>query len=585
MQELIIAAINLLEHPSIDSDHVGRNILRECTTCDSKSNFQIIKAILRSLESNPGNFLASSKLDFLVDGLDKFVDQSFTGILAKAIEAKQKIKPLVSEEKVYAPSLGDAVEVLVEDGWVRAVVVRINAVTQECSVEYMQHNSDVDGEEVHALTSVPLQPSRIRKPLSLSSAEVGMAMDREGVTATASGTHYSLSEILTQFDQVSKLASLVYQSASVSGTSGAMVSDDESSIAWYCPSSHPCSLQLSDEPILCTVCKVQVYDDEEDEDMKELQYYWCCRQCDYMTCRNCVPCRKHSVSCTICLVGEPECVRSVMSQYASILGEISPGCTIDVIDRNDSSYFQLCDGIGYVRKKLDHGSYWKVMADRYSMRENDLIDEDGTGNKISYPINSDNCVKLTQLLLLYMEMDVLAVNLTAKYCDDQTSQEAEPLLECFNSLKHDFLLKVYDLFEHVKAGSSNKEDKGFIDEDDDLLYDMENLPSSQALKCTFAHYFQALRQAAGESHEKLAMLGLEWIFLVISNTLTQYAEALISSFNRPPSLDVELCYKIINKLFWSEHGHLLSTSLFRCLVIKAGLKAKQFASEYFSNER
>jgi hypothetical protein len=94
--------------------------------------------------------------------------------------------------------------------------------------------------------------------------------------------------------------------------------------------------------------------------------------------------------------------------------------------------------------------------------------------------------------------------------------------------------------------------------------------------------FQALRQTAGEAHEKLAIMGFEWITCVVVQAITEYADSLVTAHAIQMDFDLKQAYRIIDRLFWSEQGHSLTILFFRSMIAKAGMKVRTFVNQFTS---
>ncbi|RYH32038.1 SH3 domain-containing protein [archaeon] len=588
-------ALSLTERKEVQYALTGRDILKEGMKNSVLLNNQVTKTILRDLEHSKDFHAAGLKFDLLIDGLDVFMDHSVTGLVSKLAHSSSSGQKEESAENVknFIPNLGDNVEILLEDKWTAAVVVRINSQTQECTVEY---NELGDGSSVSTtvLKIILLKSGLIRKLVSI----VALSSTTREQTDNASSTElpnppaYSLTELIHQFDQVNKITSLLYEGHAYSK----LLPSAQQPPKVYCSHKHACQLVVSCNKTHCSKCRSSgeeddVIDDEGDDMC--VFYSWHCSVCNDSICSECNPPKRPACARTLCLMGEAsEKIRSAPTTSSLIVSELSPGSVIDVLDSPDSDYYQLADTMGYVRKQLDRSGCWKESKrDRYAIHEKDLVAEERTLHggriKVVYELNIEACRLLAQSTQLHLCMKELELKHHAN-TDSINVRSNSDLQERYLSLREEFLLKSQELLSFVTPlGESKKaadrEGRGYEDDEDDLELDPSKDMSSLELDIgrllLSANIFKRLLAAAGEGHEKLVIMYFEWLFHHLVEVVTSFAEALNASqeFYLPPPEYVKAAYTIINQIFWSESRTILIVPFFRCLIAKAGMKAKAYA--------
>eukprot|EP01031_Cornospumella_fuschlensis_P033700 gene33700-40768_t len=589
---IIKIALSLTERKEVQYALTGRDVLRESMKSNFLLNNQVMKAILGDLAHSKDFHASGLKFDLLIDGLDMLAENSVIGLvtkLARSLVSKQNHES--TETSVdYVPNLGDSVDVFLDDKWTDAVVVRINSQTQECTVEY---NEQAEGSSVvtSVIKVVMLKSGLIRKPVpkAVESSSTGDLVETSGSSELSNPQPYSLTELIHQFDQVNKITSLLYEShvANFKLASGAQYLSEV-----YCPSMHACNLSVSYKKPCCSKCRLA---NEENDEIKEeepmsVYYYWQCSICGFSLCNECNPSRRPACVRTLCLMGESaEKIRSEPSSSSLIVGELTPGSVIDVIDPPDGGFYQLADSMGFVRKQLDRSGCWKESKrDRYAIHEKDIVAEERILHagqlKVVYELNVDACRLLVELTQLQLSMEELMLKCyaTANTIDVGSLLPQDQYL----CLRGDFILKSRNLLSYVTplAESKKATELGCEDEEDDLELDPSKDLSSLELGTSklvlSTHIFKCLRATAGEGHEKLVIMYFEWLFHHLVEIVSSYAEDIYASeeLYQPPSEQVKAAYAIVNQLFWSESRVLLTVSFFRCLIAKAGMKAKAYSS-------
>eukprot|EP00981_Chlorochromonas_danica_P000629 scaffold143_cov173-Ochromonas_danica.AAC.5 len=505
-------------------------------------------------------------LDLLLLGLERFRNGSLAGFLVNALDDSGTYQAATNNRKPYQPNLGDIVEVLVDNEWRRALVVRVNAVKKECSVEYVFDNEENEGgneEMASDIIVVPLDESSIREAKTTSTDDV----TREKTEIGTSTTPPVFSELLNQFDQVVKIASIVYHTNEFHGSP----LDDNEKEKWSCPAGHECSIFLcANNAPTCNKCRRTSNVGQDDE--AGYIYYWRCDCCNYSICRSCVPQTPRPFMKTVCLTGAAEKIYATPSSRAAVLGEVNPGCTIDIIDYHDGSFYKLAEGEAFVRKNLDNGSRWKELpAERYKMDREESNREDERECGPYHFIQSDNYAELVKIISCYLDMDHLSQVLLAEGAVDQRQVRSDQI-----SLRRELVNTIAVLTEKIQVGTLDKKQKDYIDIEDEFMVletkDELHVPSTVS---NLINIFRSLRLVAVDPHEKLALLCFEWAAQVVIDILTDFAESLIEiSSPVGASEEVQTIYIILEKLFWSDQGYLITLGFFRCVIAKAGLKAK-----------
>lgn len=519
-QGVIRAAVDLLNHTRVDGAQIGRDLLMAWLEGSPSLCDQIVILLLEDIDKL-ATVLSAVKVDLLIHALDHFLGRSFQGLLSTAAILSSQSQggaagsadagaASAQPDQMPLPNLGELVEVNVNNEWRPAVVVRVDAVTRTCSVEYAQRdivrlhrgrdaqendeqsdrgdedrNDEDDAEEMArdeaareneqpqatSISIVPLQSAYIRKARSSPGS-------RSGEKHSPLSDHsLSLNELLNQIDHVSKVATIIY---CLDGERGFVTPPEgegtgivlgEAKTACECPAGHACTFATSLQPELhpCSVCKkLSGGGGQSDDSSAVLAHYFHCAACNYLACLNCAPTQMPACYRTLCLVGGPEKLWSTTNLRSTPIGELHPGCTIDVVDCPGEPFYRLVsERTAYVRKNLPAGSIWReVAADRYAVHEDEtVLDRDDTMERPSYLLQHSNMKTVVDIIRQYLEMNQALRRET--WPRESPTERSPPGGSDYATIRHIFLEKALILLSKVR----------------DLLCAARGLPFSFACSC------------------------------------------------------------------------------------------------------
>lgn len=409
----------MLSSPSSDVSVTARQLI---TSCLQSSNLwrDLLNILIKSVGST--SVPSFTLLDLLVDGLDRFMEFSFTGCIYRAISSLEC--PGSIDSSLQSPptlNLGDTVEANIDSVWRKATVVRVDVVGETCTVEYSSRQDESppddqqpdeegldDEREVQEIPSaklvtIPLQAEFVRKPTSRAGPESALSqfadfhdfINRVDLASSITGVMFQLNSMQTCVE--------LQRDQYCMGCCG----DCKARLSIvFCKDSH------------CIKCKQYITGISNQSPFGATSsnlaphFAWQCASCHALSCLDCIPVAVPAVYRTLCLLGgSSEKVRASPSPNSKIVGELSLGCSVDVIDRVGLEYFELVGNrVGFVRKQSIHGGVlWRELPqDRYTAHEDYLGEHqlvDTARPDSLYQLSIANMKYVLEVITMYIALD------------------------------------------------------------------------------------------------------------------------------------------------------------------------------------
>lgn len=424
------------------------------------SNIYAVEIISRVMENIAKLAVSPAKLQLIDNCLQVLTTKTIPSLLSEATKEFQKRKlqlvnamtpSRVKTLQVSSLSLGDELEVSIEGKWKRAHIVKINHMRNEYFVEY--HDGSGRGGDL-VTRKVSLDDVR---PLLSEKQEPIYDARNQSLTNDQQGS--AILNILSEFDYISKILAVIYISRSDIPERSEYLNYNEDIC---CPNGHQCQLFCSPMRFACGHCKAMINPDSRTS-MNHLEHSWLCVSCQFQFCLNCCPCFKVEKEITVCFLGTAEAkILCSPEKESEVIGVISSGTVVDVIDNPASNYFKMVGLDGYLFKDLPSGCMWKELnRQRYEMHDdNPTLDElnqltSGTKDKTVFR-NSAFLSSIIQQYLLIDEAkqrlvkDVMSqpkISLPSSTSTDNvlsaTSQKLEALIQVFLQTSLEMLKKVW----------------------------------------------------------------------------------------------------------------------------------------------
>ena len=586
-QKVLEVILSILDGEEPSSIVIAAEVLISFAKNNNRYAILIITQLMENIASHS---VTPAKLEIIDNCLQVLTIRTLPNILAESlktyIERKSQLErstSLGNAEKTPHYSLGDEVEVLIEETWRHAHIVKINHIRKEYFVEYNGSSGRI-GSELSS-KKVSLQEIRPMKTNSVFDSLNQVAMNGQfGEESPSDG------RILSEYDNIAKILAVIYINRSD-------IPNLDDIRPYYeeirCTNGHQCQLISLLSKHCCERCK-SVTDSDTKFGFAHFQHSWICRYCEVYYCVDCCPYFKYEQERTFCFLG-PADIKIVAEPTGNseVLGAIATGTVIDILDNPKSDYYKLVGYKGYVCKQLPVGCVWKELhRQRYEMHDdNPTIDELNHQILSSSKANDNSCFRnsafLSSIIQQYLLIEDAKQSLIKRSICPPTLQlpqlpqcerlevvtqaQLDDLICIFLETSLQMLMKNLAVDKSVVFEYADAEDSQLVDINDPLWGESVN-----QVKNISANILQTLMTRSSDSSEKVALLAFQWLFDVLINQISNFVEILLKSQQSLISKNLMLSFSILYVLSRSKYSNILIPCFFRVMIAKSGIMAKEF---------